>query len=166
MPSSRPPRFTLVLLPLLALLSLACFAYPMYVIRPFRHQGAKELKFALFLAQIGPWLSLVCALACLALVVYTWPRIHGRLRHAAAVSCVVFAALGAFLFRFNFYEQMLFRPLLRPQFEAAARARIDPDDMVLAVHIGNARRAYPIRQIAYHHVVNDALAGVPIVATY
>ena len=166
MPSSRPPRFPFLLFPLLSLLSLACFAYPMYVIRPFRYQGAKELKLALFIAQIGPWVSLVCAIACLVLVVYAWSRIHGRLRHAAAVVCVVFAALGAFLTRFNLYEQMLFHPIPGPQFEAANHARIDPDDMVLAVHMGGAQRAYPIRQIAYHHVVNDTLAGVPIVATY
>ena len=27
-------------------------------------------------------------------------------------------------------------------------------------------RAYPIRSLSYHHVLNDMLDGVPIVATY
>jgi hypothetical protein len=31
----------------LALISLGCFAVPMYVIWPFRHQGATELRMAL-----------------------------------------------------------------------------------------------------------------------
>ncbi len=166
MPSTRPSRFIFVVFTLLALLSLGCFAYPFYVISPFRSQGARELKLALFITQIGPWLSLFCAVACLALLVYAWSRMQGRLRRAAAVVCVVFAALGAFLTRFNLYEQMLFHPIAGPQFEAANRSRIDPDDMVLAVRIHNASRAYPIREIAYHHVVNDTLAGIPIVATY
>jgi hypothetical protein len=32
--------------------------------------------------------------------------------------------------------------------------------------VKGARRAYPIREMAYHHLVNDAPAGEPIVATY
>ena len=27
-------------------------------------------------------------------------------------------------------------------------------------------RAYPIREMAYHHIVNDVVGGVPIAATY
>jgi Protein of unknown function (DUF3179) len=32
--------------------------------------------------------------------------------------------------------------------------------------VNGASRAYPIRQMGYHHVVNDTLGGVPIIATY
>ncbi len=32
--------------------------------------------------------------------------------------------------------------------------------------LGDKARAYPIRSISYHHVVNDRLGGVPIAATY
>jgi hypothetical protein len=166
MPASRVSRVAVTVLPLLALASLLCFAYPMYVIRPFRYQGAKELKLALFIARIGPWLSVVCAAACIAIVIYMWPRLHSWMRRGGSILCIVIALLGAVLTRFNLYEQMLFRPIRGPQFEAANRAHIDPDDMVLAIRIGGAQRAYPIRQIAYHHIVNDTLAGVPIAATY
>jgi hypothetical protein len=38
--------------------------------------------------------------------------------------------------------------------------------MVLAVRSGAQARAYPIRAMAYHHLVNDTLGGVPLVATY
>jgi hypothetical protein len=38
--------------------------------------------------------------------------------------------------------------------------------MILAVAIGPDARAYPIREMAYHHLVNDEVAGVPIVPTY
>jgi len=38
--------------------------------------------------------------------------------------------------------------------------------MALAVSIHGASHAYPIREIAYHHIVNDTLSGVPIAATY
>ena len=36
----------------------------------------------------------------------------------------------------------------------------------MAVARDGAAIAYPIRQLAYHHIVNDRLAGQPIVATY
>jgi hypothetical protein len=38
--------------------------------------------------------------------------------------------------------------------------------MILAVRIGAEARAYPIREMAYHHVLNDLVGGVPIAATY
>lgn len=120
---------------------------------------------ALFVLRIGPWLSILCAVACAALVLFGWPNMRGWLRRSAAVACVIVAAAGAYLTRFNLYEQM-FHPIRSPQFEAASAAKIDSDDMVIAVRVNRADRAYPIRQIAYHHVVNDTVGGVPIAATY
>ena len=39
-------------------------------------------------------------------------------------------------------------------------------DLVLGVQIGDQARAYPVRAMGYHHLVNDLIAGEPIVATY
>ena len=39
-------------------------------------------------------------------------------------------------------------------------------DMVIAVTLGGESRAYPIREMGYHHVVNDRLHQLPIVVTY
>jgi len=45
--------------------------------------------------------------------------------------------------------------------------RLDPIiDMVIAVSQGGEGRAYPIREMGYHHIVNDRLHGLPIVVTY
>jgi hypothetical protein len=38
--------------------------------------------------------------------------------------------------------------------------------MVIAVNVQGEARAYPIREMAYHHIVNDVVAGQPIVSTY
>ena len=38
--------------------------------------------------------------------------------------------------------------------------------MVLAVDTGADAVAYPVRQLAYHHLVADAVGGTPVVATY
>ncbi len=150
---------------LCAALSLACFAVPLYVIQPFRHQGATELAIALFVTRVGPWLSLFFTAAALVLAVFTWSRMRGWIARVAVVLAVVAAASGAWLSRFNVYEQM-FHPLGVPRFEVADRATLAPDDMVIAIRVDGTRRAYPIREIAYHHVVNDTVAGQPVVATY
>ena len=46
-------KFTVALLACLAV-SLVCVAYPMYVIRPFRAQGARELAVALVVTRFRP----------------------------------------------------------------------------------------------------------------
>jgi len=152
----------------LALVSLACSAVPLYVIRPFRYQGARELAAALFVIRVGPAVSVVCALLAVILLVVMWSlRMNsGRwlARFAVALPALL-AVAGALLARVNIYE-LAFHPIDSPRFESAEKAGIDSGDMVMAVEVNGARRAYPIREMAYHHLVNDALGGDPIVATY
>ena len=137
-------------------MSLACFALPMYVIRPFRHQGARELAVALFVRQIGPGLSVALRRSCLG---HCDSRLAADARlddaNCMAVACLL-AIGGAYLARVNVYE-LCFIIWMSPQFEAAQDARIDKDDMVLAVRVNGEERAYPIREMAYHHVVNDTV---------
>jgi hypothetical protein len=148
-----------------SLVSFACFAVPMYVIRPFRHQGARELAVALFVKQIGPGLSAICAVIAVAIVILGWKRMRGWMTRLAMVGALFLALGGAYLSRVNVYERM-FHPLGPPRFDAAKDARIDKDDMVLVVRVNGEPRAYPIREMAYHHVVNDTVGREPIVSTY
>jgi hypothetical protein len=73
-------------------------------------------------------------------------------------------ALAA-LSRVNVYE-LMFHPLGSPAFESAGESRLDKDEKVIAIEVNGAARAYPIRGMSYHHIVNDMVGGVPIVATY
>jgi hypothetical protein len=41
-----------------------------------------------------------------------------------------------------------------------------PDDRVIGVALGGESRAYPLRILNWHEVVNDTLGGVPIAVTY
>jgi Protein of unknown function (DUF3179) len=157
-------KWTALLLVCLAV-SLVLLIYPIYVIRPFRHQGATELRIALAVMRFRlPPLVAAVTLAVIASVQY-WRARSGRWRRAlaalAAVATFAFAALS----RINIFEQM-FHPVGRPGFIAASAANFNGAEKVLAVRIGDEARAYPIRSISYHHVVNDRLGGVPIVATY
>ena len=153
-----------VLLASLAL-SLTCVVYPVYVIRPFRHQGAQELAIALVVMRFRIAATAMSAAAALAALVLYWRAQPRRWRRAfAAAGAVVVCALAA-LARVNIYE-LMFHPDDRPSFAAASRMKLDKDEKVIAVKIGGAARAYPIRNISYHHVINDVLDKVAIVATY
>jgi len=156
--------FWLIVAPCLAL-SLAALVYPLYVIRPFRPQAVTELAVALAVLRFRPILEALLAIAAIAALVWYW-RNETRLgRRCAAITGVLLVCAAAGMSRVNVYEQM-FHPLDRPSFSAASDSKLDSAEKVIAVKIGPMARAYPIRSMSYHHIVNDTLNGVPIVATY
>lgn len=55
-----------------------------------------------------------------------------------------------------------------PQFiEASAETRIGPREPVITVAMDGARaRAYPIRYLTWHEIVNDTVAGIPVAVTF
>ena len=57
--------------------------------------------------------------------------------------------------------------ILKPYFVKPGQAAfLDRSDHVIGVRIGNESRAYPIKILNWHEVVNDTLSGVPIVVTF
>jgi hypothetical protein len=68
--------------------------------------------------------------------------------------------------RQNHFEWM-FKPLPNPEYSRAAEATgVADSDIVMAVEINGEAVAYPIREMGYHHVVEDVVGGVPVAATY
>ena len=49
---------------------------------------------------------------------------------------------------------------------AADASYLNPDDVVFGAVIGGQARAYPMRIIAWHEMVNDVLGGVPVSLAY
>src|ERR1039457_5130353 len=71
-PAQRRRRtFTLVLLACLAV-SLVCVVYPTFVIRPFRHQGARELALALVVARFRAISTVIMALTAVLATLGYW----------------------------------------------------------------------------------------------
>jgi hypothetical protein len=158
-------RWVAVLLACLAV-SLILVAYPMYVIRPFRAQGARELTAALEVARFGRVLTVVSALAAVAAAIAYWRGRPSAPRRTMVAAGAMLVCVLAVLARVNPYELLLFHPLEHPEFTAAANAKLDAEDKLIAVKIGGSARAYPIREMGYHHVVNDVVGGTAIAATY
>jgi hypothetical protein len=156
--------YSLALASVFAAVSAACVMIPMFVIRPFRPQGARELEIALAVRHAGPWLAGLSAAALLLVMLRVWKTAKVGARVAMAGLFLV-ASAGAILTHVNIFEKM-FHPYDSPSFEAATKATIDSDDKVLAVKVGTEARAYPIRTMGYHHIVNDTVGGTPIAVTY
>lgn len=162
---SAMTRLRWAVLALLTLVAVAAFAIPMYVIRPFKTQDPDELAVALWVLRYGPWIAPVVALATVALIGTAWSRLH-RWPRVAVATLGLLAVAGAALSHVNIYEQM-FHPVGDAlAYDDAAKAQVDADDLVLAVTRADQSHAYPIRTIAYHHIVNDVIAKEPIVSTY
>jgi hypothetical protein len=161
-------RWILVLLACLGV-SLVCVAYPIYVIRPFRAQGASELAVALTVFRFRPVLTAVSALLAVGAAIAYWraqARAQGGVwrRLLVAVGAVLVCVLAA-LARVNVFE-LMFHPVDHPAFAAAAEVKLDKDDKLIVVKVGGSARAYPIRTMGYHHIVNDVVGGTALVATY
>ena len=137
----------------------------MYVIRPFRAQGARELAVALVVLRFRPLITILSSAAALVTLVWHWRVQSGRWLRALAVTAAIGVLGLAFLARVNIYE-IMFNPVPHPSFAAARQIKLDRDERVIAIKIGRAARAYPIRNIAYHHMVNDVVEGKAIIATY
>lgn len=157
-----------VLFVVLVAAGVALDAVPTYVIRPFRPQGQQELFVALTFLRWAPVWTIVFAAAAALAATQLWRREGARrigLRRFGLMLGMLLVTAAAVAARVNIFERM-FAPIQEPQYLPASLAKIESDDMVLAVRYGNHARAYPIREMAYHHLVNDALAGSPIVVTY
>ncbi len=157
-------KLTLLIVACLGI-SLFCLGYPFYVIRPFRHQGAYELAVALAVLHVRPVVVTLCMVTALFATVVHWRAQQKWLPRLASAAGVVALCVLAGLSRVNIYERM-FHPIGEPEFQPAEQTKLAGDEKVIAVRVAGIARAYPIRSISYHHVVNDTVGGVPIVATY
>jgi Protein of unknown function (DUF3179) len=165
MPSSSERRGTLWFLFFLsAMVGIGMFFIPAFIIRPFRHQGASELAVAMALRQCAPWATLAAALVCVLFALILWNAVS-RWRKAVLALVMVLVAFSAVMSRLNYFEWM-FHPVPSAQFESASASKLGKDEMILAVRFGSDSRAYPIREMAYHHVLNDVVEGIPVAVTY
>ena len=163
-PVHRGSRWIWTAFTLCALAAIGLFFIPAFIIRPFRHQATRALLVAMALRQHAPLWTLIAALACLIFAFAIW-RTVGLWRKALVVLTLLVVTFSAVMARQNYFEWM-FHPIAGPQFLAQSASKLDPKEMIMAVHLGGDARAYPITQMAYHHVLNDVVTGVPIAVTY
>ena len=157
------PRVLLLWSLLAVVVAVGTLVTPYWVMRPFRPQGPVELQVALATLRLAPWLFAGALLLAGWTLVRAWPRGWARRVGAGLALLVVTAAAAGS--RINLFEKM-FAPMRGATFVAVNGAPLPADDVVMAVRVGDLARAYPVRILAYHHVLNDELGGVPLVITY
>jgi hypothetical protein len=146
------------------LVTFGLFFYPAFIIRPFSYQDPRQLAYAMSIRQYAPWLTLITGLVALLAGIALWTRVS-RWWRVPVVLGLILAGFGATMARINYFEWM-FHHLSTPGFESASTSKLAPVEMVMAVRFGDDARAYPIVEMAYHHIVNDVVGGVPIAVTY
>lgn len=165
MPVARTRTLWLLLLAVVVLVWVAV-GIPTWHVQPFKPQTDRGMAWSYALRRHGPLLTgLGVALAAL-LAGLVWRTTR---RVAPRVAVVLVAALTlapAWFVRQNHFEWM-FAPLDAVGYTTAADARFLTDvEMVMGVQVGADAVAFPIRQLAYHHLVNTEIADEPVVATY
>jgi len=154
---------TLLLLPVLA---LAWVAVPVFKIRPFEPQTAADLNLSYALRSWATVVAVGALIAALGLAVWLWRGSKRWWRKALLTLPFIPLLFVTWFTRQNHFEWM-FSPLARGEYATAGDVDfVAPDEMVLAVKIADEAVAFPLRQAAYHHVIQETVGGVPVVATY
>jgi hypothetical protein len=147
-----------------SLITIGMFFFPAVVIRPFAYQAPRALYWAMAIRQRAPVGTLVAGFVSLLLAMSLW-RTVGIWRRIALMVVMAVVAFSAVMARINYFEWM-FHPVDEVRVDSAKQSKLEASEMVMAVRFGDDARAYPISEMAYHHIVNDVVNGVPVTVTY
>jgi membrane protease YdiL (CAAX protease family) len=155
-----------LLLLLLLVFTVTIVFVPVWLIQPFAPQTERGLTISYYFKSLSPILTAVFSLAAILLAVFMWrkaKRWYSKIPVLLPLPIIFFFTWFA---QQNHFEWM-FNPLHQAKFASVADTDFVKDgDMVLAVKINGDAAAFPVLQMAYHHVAQDVVGGTPITATY
>jgi len=169
--NNKPERFfgrrgEVLTLVVITIVALAIVIAPVMIIQPFKPQTPRGVQLSFALRLWSPLITLLSFAAGLFLVASLWSGTRRWWKKALLVAVMVLLLVAAWFARQNHFE-WIFNPLANAGYVKGSDARfVEDSDVVLAVVNNGEAAAYPIRQIAYHHLVQDVVGGTPIVATY
>jgi hypothetical protein len=150
----------------LTVITLAIVLAPVWIIQPFSPQTQRGLEWSYAMKRWSPIVTVLTAVAALILLVWLWRNSRRWWRKVLLVILFLPILPATWLARQNHF-QWLFNPLPNPAYAKASEAAFVADtDVVLSIQINEEAAAYPVRLMAYHHIVEDVVGGTPVVATY
>lgn len=166
--NSRPGRYQLgwFALVISVALALAIVVVPVFIIQPFKAQTQRGLAMSYAMRSWSPYVTIALLIIALVLTVWLW-RASRRWFAKIGLLIILLPLFPATWFARQNHFEWMFNPLEHSTYAKAAESSyVQDSDMVLAVSINGESAAYPVRLMAYHHVVQDQVGGTPIVATY
>jgi type IV secretory pathway VirB2 component (pilin) len=160
-------RILWLLLLLAGVMAFVAVAIPTFTIHPFRPQTASGVAWSYALKRVAPVVTAVALAVTIAAALMLWRGARRWWRRAILVMLVAATGLVTWFARQNHFEWM-FNPLATVEYVAvpeAGRFLVDAE-IVMGIEVNGEAVAYPIRQLAYHHVANTVVGGTPLVATY
>lgn len=154
-----------IMLSLALLASFVVVLLPAWLIQPFRPQTASIIDTAYRVRAVAPVITFAASGIAIVTLFLFWQslRIWKRIVYILALILIGFFAW----FSLQNHFEWMFNPLPNPSYvRASQNTFLSNQDMVLAVSINNESVAYPVRLLAYHHLVQDVVGGQPIVSTY
>jgi hypothetical protein len=150
----------------IVLVALGLVVTPAWLIQPFRPQTQSGLALSYALRRWSPVGTLGCLAAAVLLCAWLWRGARRVWRKGVLVCAFALVCAATWFARQNHFEWM-FHPVAAPAYARADAAdAVGDKDMVLAVKLNGEAVAYPVRLMAYHHLVADTVGGTPLVATY
>jgi hypothetical protein len=154
-----------LLLLVITLAALAIVVAPVWIIQPFKPQTTRGVEVSYALRRWSPWITLIALAFAMFLMVKLW-RGSRWWKKALLATFLIPLLASTWFARQNHFEWM-FNPLPNAAYAKVSEAAfLDDADIVMAVESNSEAAAYPIRQMAYHHLVQDTVGGTPLVATY
>ena len=151
---------------IIAITAFAMVAIPVYLIQPFAPQTENALTVSYYLRSWSPILTIAFAIAALFLCVQIWRNSKRWFTNIPLILPLFIVGFSVWFAQQNHFLWM-FNPLKNSAYAKVSEANfVKDDEMVMAVNINGEAVAYPVLQMAYHHVVQDVVGGQPITATY
>ena len=142
----------------LTLLNVALIAAPLLVALPPVRQTPGLLAAARAAGNLAPMMSAVLAVI---LAIRLW-----RAPTASTFAVLLLAILCAVLSRINLMEWVFAAARGSGTVRIGELHDVDDTDMIIGVVIDGYSRAYPVRYLAYHHMLNDRLGPLALLPTY
>jgi hypothetical protein len=137
-----------------------------YYIMPFPgSQHDDTISVAYFLHEYLFWIRIIGIILIAGPILYYF-RNSGFWKKAGLSILLLLYALIFYAFNFRFVADRIFYQPQHKLLLPASANKVDTNQLVIGIFINGEAKAYPIEIIGYHHQVQDAAGGTPVMVTY
>ena len=143
----------------LVLLNILVAAAPVLILLPPIAHTPAMLWLVLAAKTIAPWFSALSVVFAVWILTRAW-------RSILVIISFVLILCAAALARINYVEHFFPSASGAEMAQIGSFQDIEDRDMVIGVTLGEVSRAYPVRYLAFHHMLNDQLGPTALLPTY